>query len=152
MNIYLCGFQGVGKTHHGKRLARTLFMPFHDVDEEILLLHPAPSIRALHQQIGEHEFRKIEEKIVETLSRKQNCLIALGGGSLESKASQDHVLKTGKLYYLYKPLEQVRPKSIPHYIQEPFETFFTRRHTIFSTLAHHTIQVAHDWQAASHKK
>jgi len=141
MNIYLCGFQGVGKTYQGKRLARALLMPFHDVDEEILQLYPAPTIRTLHQQIGEQEFRRIEENVVENLSRKQNCLIALGGGSLESKASQGHILKTGKLYYLYKPLEQVRPKHPPQYIQESFETFFIRRHTTFTTLAHYTVNI-----------
>lgn len=141
MNLYLCGFQGAGKTHFGRILSKALQMPFYDVDQELIQQFNSSTIKALYQDMGKETFRKEEEHVVEKLTQKKEAVIALGGGSLESESSQTHIAASGTLFYLYRSLEETRPKIMPAYIEEPFELFFERRHAIFSKLAHHIVEM-----------
>jgi shikimate kinase/3-dehydroquinate synthase len=80
--IVLAGFMGAGKTTVGRALARRLRRPFVDLDREIEHVATA-RIAEIFRQEGEAAFRVREAAAARiALSRTDNPVIALGGGSL----------------------------------------------------------------------
>ena len=77
--IFIVGFTGVGKTTYGRRLAKTLHVPFYDLDEYIEE-QEGITIPEIFTTKGEDEFRIIESKVLEGLLDKQ-AVISCGGGT-----------------------------------------------------------------------
>lgn len=79
LTLVLVGPMGAGKTSVGRRVARTLAVPFIDTDRRIVAEHgPIPE---LFSSRGEDEFRRIEREIVaEVLA--EGGVISLGGGAV----------------------------------------------------------------------
>lgn len=104
--LVFAGFMGAGKSTVGSRVAGVLGWPFVDLDEEIVRTQGA-SISSLFQSIGETAFRELERATLVQTLRRNNIVLALGGGALESSASR--ALLTGDpatlLVYLEAPLE-----------------------------------------------
>ena len=84
-NIVLLGHMGSGKSTIGKSLAKKLSRDFVDTDYEIEK-YTNTKIREIFLNQGENQFREIEENIIkQILNSKEKKVIALGGGSFESK-------------------------------------------------------------------
>ena len=84
-NIVLLGHMGSGKSTIGKSLAKKLSRDFVDTDYEIEK-HTNTKIREIFLNQGENQFREIEENVIKRiLESKEKKVIALGGGSFESK-------------------------------------------------------------------
>ena len=75
---------GVGKTTIGKKLAKSLGLPFIDTDQVFVADHG--SISDFFEQHGEAKFRELEESIVTEVLTK-DAVVATGGGSVLS----DHI-------------------------------------------------------------
>jgi len=91
-NLVLLGMMGVGKTTVGKIVAKKQGMEFIDTDkniEEKCLM----KISEIFKKKGEKFFRSEEEKEVLKSLKKNNCIIALGGGAFINKTIRDNVLK-----------------------------------------------------------
>jgi len=71
---------GVGKSTVGKRLARKLKLKFIDIDR-IIEKKEKKTISEIFQIKGEDYFRKIEKRITLAILKKNNSVIALGGGA-----------------------------------------------------------------------
>ena len=71
---------GVGKSTIGKKLAKKLRLKFIDVDK-IIEKKEKNTIRNIFEKKGEYYFRKIEKKITLQQIKKEESLIALGGGA-----------------------------------------------------------------------
>ncbi len=71
---------GVGKSTIGKRLARKLKRKFVDIDK-IIEIKEKNTIKEIFERKGENYFRKIEKKITLQELKKDNLVIALGGGA-----------------------------------------------------------------------
>ncbi len=80
MKIYLIGFMGCGKSHHGKKLAQILEHDFIDLDHWIVE-KSLMSIPIIFREKGEAYFRQLEAKALRALEGKQNTVIACGGGA-----------------------------------------------------------------------
>ncbi|MEQ8580334.1 MAG: shikimate kinase [Marinoscillum sp.] len=79
--IYLVGMPGSGKSYFGKQLASTVEFPFVDLDHEIEL-QEGREISAIFSEEGEEYFRKIESKMLISLSEKYpGAIISTGGGT-----------------------------------------------------------------------
>jgi shikimate kinase/3-dehydroquinate synthase len=84
-HLALIGFMGAGKTTLGRELARLTHRPFVDTDEEIeRRFGPIPELF----ELGEPEFRRIEEQVVAEALVGPPSVIALGGGAVLSKATE----------------------------------------------------------------
>ena len=91
-NIVLVGHMGAGKTTVGRKLSEKIDYHFIDTDEEIIK-QINMTISDFFQIKGEKEFRQLEEKIIYTiLNRNKKSIIALGGGSFESKKIRTNIL------------------------------------------------------------
>lgn len=110
-NIVLTGMPGSGKTTVGKRLAAEWHRPFYDTDAEIVR-QAGKSIPALFEEIGEEGFRIIESKIIRNLANTvTGAVIATGGGAILRDDNIRALRRTGRLYFLNRPLERITPTS-----------------------------------------
>ena len=71
---------GVGKSTVGKKLAWKLKLKLVDVDR-IIEIKEKSTIKEIFKNKGEHYFRKIEKKIIFEELKKNNLVMALGGGA-----------------------------------------------------------------------
>jgi len=79
MNIVLTGPMGVGKSTVGIRVAKILGWEFSDTDQ-ILVQRTGHSINEIFAKEGERRFRTLESNIIKEVSKKDNTVIATGGG------------------------------------------------------------------------
>ncbi|MCX6501209.1 MAG: shikimate kinase [Microbacterium sp.] len=85
-SLVLVGPMGAGKTSIGRRVARTLGVPFVDTDAAIVRAHgPIPD---LFRHEGEARFRAIErETVAQALA--EPGVISLGGGAVLDERTRD---------------------------------------------------------------
>ena len=81
MNVILIGYRATGKTSVGRCLAETFGFSFHDTDEEIVK-ETGSTIRELVAMGGWDLFRRDEKAVVASLSKKDRCVLSLGGGAV----------------------------------------------------------------------
>jgi shikimate kinase len=104
--IYLTGFMGSGKSTIGPILANTLGFSFVDIDKEIEH-ETGKKITEIFSDLGEEFFREVERSILRQLSRREGCVIALGGGTITNDVNLEIVKTTGTLIYLKVNVEQI---------------------------------------------
>jgi shikimate kinase/3-dehydroquinate synthase len=93
-SVVLVGMMGSGKSSVGRRLARTLGLPFADADVEIE--HAAgmsiPEIFAKH---GEPEFRVGEKRVIARLLAEGSKVLATGGGAFMAEDTRSGIAASG---------------------------------------------------------
>ena len=99
-NIIITGFMGTGKSIVAEELARKLKMEFIDMDQIIEEVQ-GMSISDIFDRYGEKYFREQENKLVKELSRKENIVIATGGGTLLSSDNTRILSQKGNVICLY---------------------------------------------------
>lgn len=97
--VYLTGFMGTGKSVVGRALAKRLGRTFVDLDAAIEK-KAGCSVAELFKKRGEKTFRRLERAALKTTAKKENLVVALGGGALLDKNNLALVEKTGILVKL----------------------------------------------------
>ena len=90
---------GVGKSTIGKKLAKKLKRKFIDIDE-IIEIKEKNTIKEIFENKGEHYFRKIEKKITLEELKKNNLIIALGGGAFINESIRREVKSSCLSFWL----------------------------------------------------
>ncbi len=80
MRVVLVGYRGSGKTTVGRILSDMLSLDFVDTDS-IIEETVGESISSFVKKNGWQRFREVESEVVEKLSKKDNLVIASGGGT-----------------------------------------------------------------------
>jgi shikimate kinase len=94
--IVLIGPMGVGKTTVGRKLAKSLKLPFQDTDAIIVRDHgPIP---AIFETLGESAFRKYEESAIQE-AISVSGVVATGGGAVLSDLNRKN-LRAATVVYL----------------------------------------------------
>ena len=91
-NLVLLGMMAVGKTTLAKIVAKKQKLEFIDIDKNIEKKN-SMKISEIFDKKGEAFFRIEEEKEVLKSLKKNNCVIALGGGAFMNKTIREDVLK-----------------------------------------------------------
>jgi shikimate kinase len=91
-NLVLLGMMAVGKTTLGKMVAKNHNLEFVDTDS-IIENKNLMTINEIFEKKGEKFFRIEEKKEVLKSLKKNNCVIALGGGAFINKTRRETVLK-----------------------------------------------------------
>jgi XRE family transcriptional regulator, aerobic/anaerobic benzoate catabolism transcriptional regulator len=78
-HISLVGMRGAGKTTVGTILARSLKVPFYELDA-LIVKDTGLSLREIFDLEGENYYRAVEERILERVLKKTPGVIAAGGG------------------------------------------------------------------------
>jgi shikimate kinase len=104
-NVFLVGPMGVGKTTIGRVLADHLGLEFFDSDREIEESTGA-DIPWIFDVEGESGFRVRETRMIDHLSRKQNIVLATGGGVVLAKENRQRLEERGVVVYLRATISQ----------------------------------------------
>jgi len=135
---------GVGKSTLGKIVAKKLNLEFVDTDtkiEEKYLM----KINAIFKKKGEKFFRLEEEKEVLKSLKKNNCVIALGGGAFINKTIRNNILKNDVSIWLDSDLEilnertkwnKKRPLLNEENIEKKIKTLHDKRRNIYKLAKH----------------
>ena len=91
-NLVLLRMMAVGKTTLAKIVAKKQKLEFIDIDKNIEKKN-SMKISEIFDEKGEAFFRIEEEKEVLKSLKKNNCVIALGGGAFINKTIREDVLK-----------------------------------------------------------
>ena len=91
-NLVLLGMMAVGKTTLGKIVAKKQELEFIDIDANVEKKN-LMTINEIFKKEGEKFFRIEEEKEVLKYLKKNNCVIALGGGAFMNKTIRENILK-----------------------------------------------------------
>ena len=98
-NIFLVGMMGAGKTTVGKLLAQKLGKTFIDSDEEIQH-RTGVTIPHIFDVEGEAGFRQREASVIQDLVKRDNLVLATGGGAVLSEQNRDALHDNGFVVYL----------------------------------------------------
>ena len=99
VNIFLVGLMGAGKTTVGKLLAKRFNKSFFDTDHEIER-RTGVNIPVIFEIEGEAGFRAREHVILQDLAKRNNIVLATGGGVVLSKANRETLAQNGTVIYL----------------------------------------------------
>lgn len=79
--IVLVGYMGSGKTEIGKLLAKSIALPFFDLDF-LIEKELQKTVSEIFLEKGEIYFRKIEhELLIQQIQKKESFVLSLGGGA-----------------------------------------------------------------------
>lgn len=110
---------GAGKSTVGARLARELGWIFVDLDAEIVRAEQK-SIAEIFETAGEAEFRELEHRALAAALQRDEIVLALGGGAMETTGSRQ--LLTGDagtlLLYLEAPFDVLIARCEEQYSQQ----------------------------------
>ena len=106
MRIFLIGFMGCGKTTLGKKLAKHLNYNFIDLYSYIEKT-TNKTITEIFENIGEKKFRIVEKESLMEVCKKDNLVIATGGGTPCFFDNMQKILDSGKAIYLKMEIEDL---------------------------------------------
>ena len=98
-NLVLTGMMGVGKSTIGKKLAKKLKLKFIDTDQ-IIEVKEKSTIKEIFENNTENYFRKVEKKITLEVLKKNNLVIALGGGAFMDALIRKKIKDTSISFWL----------------------------------------------------
>ena len=99
MNIVLIGNRGSGKSSVGRRLADRLKMTFVDTDDLIEERQGVP-ITDIVKFRGWGHFRRLENNVIEEISKKDHLVIAPGGGAVLDADNVKALRRNGTIVWL----------------------------------------------------
>ena len=101
---------GAGKTTVGNRLARALGFQFFDSDREIVE-NTGAEISLIFDIEGETSFRVREKKMVDSLTKINDSIIATGGGAILDSDSRQKLQSRGFVVYLKSSIETLAERT-----------------------------------------
>ena len=98
-NIVFLGMMGSGKSSLGSLISKKLNLDFYDTDN-IIEKKTGMKIAKIFKEKGEFFFRRVEEKISLEILKKDNIVIALGGGAFINRVIKNEVLENHLSFWL----------------------------------------------------
>jgi shikimate kinase len=134
MKVILIGYRATGKSTVGLLLSQKLKIPFVDTD---LLIEEAAGlpIKELVAQEGWEIFREKENAVIASLSKKNNCVIATGGGAILAEQNRVLLKNMGVLVYLKTSLHDVIERLKRDAKSEQIRPQFTSDNLVAETVA-----------------
>lgn len=103
--IFLVGPMGAGKTTVGRRLAERLGFAFVDSDRHIEE-RTGVDIPRIFEIEGESGFRAREAAAIDDLTRRDDTVLATGGGAILDPQNREHLHERGVVIYLTASVER----------------------------------------------
>ena len=133
-NIVLVGMPGCGKTTVGRELARLSGKPLVDLDEEIVRRAGKP-IPEIFRSEGEGAFRDLESQVLADACAQGGQIIATGGGVVLRKENRIAMRRTGRVYFLRRPLSQLPTDGRPLSQRGDLAEMFRLREPLYQAVA-----------------
>jgi shikimate kinase/3-dehydroquinate synthase len=103
-HIFLYGPPGTGKSTIGKLIARSLKLPFIDLDR-VIESNAGMSIPEIMEGQGEPAFRDLETAALKNLASENESVVAVGGGALLREENRTFAESHGKVVLLMSDVE-----------------------------------------------
>jgi shikimate kinase len=120
--IVLIGFMGAGKSTIGPLLAHSLGWDFVDADTAIES-RAGKTVAEIFAQQSEAAFRALEAETIREHTRRQNLVLALGGGAVETEPTRELLasLHHTCVIFLDAPLDVLVDRCLaqPHAAERP---------------------------------
>ena len=104
-NVFLVGPMGSGKTAVGRQLARDVGLEFIDSDAEIER-RTGVDITFIFEKEGEARFREREKAVIADLTRREQVVLATGGGAILDPDNRRCLASNGIVVYLKTTVKQ----------------------------------------------
>ena len=101
---------GVGKSTIGRSLSKKLNMRFVDLDK-LIEKKESMKIKNIFEKKGERYFRAIEKKIALLNLKRENSVVALGGGAFIDPYVRKEILKNCISFWLDVKIENILNRS-----------------------------------------
>lgn len=102
--VALVGMMGAGKSALGRRLAKRLNVPFHDVDSEIERAAGC-TISEIFERYGEPAFRDGERRVVARLLTEAPHILATGGGAFIDPETRERMTQNAVSVWIKAPID-----------------------------------------------
>jgi shikimate kinase len=159
MKIYLVGLPGSGKSLLGRKLSKSINLPFIDLDAE-LEKHEGLKVAKIFAGKGQDYFRTLEADMLRKLSDEKEFVMATGGGAPCFHNNMEFINQTGTSIFLNTPIATIASRISPKekktrplledvpddQLEQKLEELLKRRLTYYQQ-AHFTIDggTATDW-------
>ena len=110
MNIVLTGMPRSGKSTVARHLAKRTGRPYFDSDK-IITERTGLTSSEIFDKYGEEYFRDLETGVIKELSAMTGVIISTGGGAVLRKENIDTLKLNGKIFFLDRPLNELKPDS-----------------------------------------
>ena len=146
-NLIIIGPPGAGKSSVGRQLGKVMQIPFSDTDK-IIEERTGKKIAEIFLEDGEPIFRKIEREVVLEEIAKEECILALGGGSiLDAEVDKELSRLKSRVIYLEVSISNAAPrvgfnKDRPLLAVNPRQQWMAlmeKRRPIYERLAGHKV-------------
>lgn len=97
--VFLAGFMGSGKSTIGPIVANTLGWSFFDLDR-VIESKIGKKIVDIFAEKGEAGFRLLEREVLREITKGENVIISLGGGTIADQKNINFMKKKGKIIFL----------------------------------------------------
>lgn len=131
-----------GKSTLGPILANTIGFDFVDVDKEVEK-NINKKVNEIFNEYGEKFFRDLEKETIQLISVKNNVVVSLGGGAINSDENLSIIKKSGILIFLNATPESIyqrlkfkkdRPAFLFEGVENPSkEMFLSKINYLFET-------------------
>ncbi len=109
-NYFLVGLMGAGKTTVGRQLARLTGKTFYDSDHEIEA-RTGVRIPLIFEIEGEERFREREKAVIAELARRDDIVLATGGGAVLDPANRAALRAHGTVIYLRASIDDLLART-----------------------------------------
>lgn len=149
--VFLIGPMGAGKSTIGRHLAELLHKQYLDSDLEIERRTGA-SVSLIFEIEGEDGFRRREAVVIDELTRKDNLVLATGGGAILIDENRRALRSRGVVVYLHAPIDALvkrthrdrnRPLLRSADRQQTLEEIVLAREPIYRETAHMVVDTEH---------
>lgn len=144
-NIVLIGMMASGKTTCGRILAEKLGRTLVDTDGEIIA-REGRSIADIFTLYGEACFRTLETEVACSLARRQDLIVACGGGLPLRHSAIAPLRESGTVFFLARDpgacydSESMAGRPLAQEGREAFIARFHQREPLYRASAHHIIE------------
>lgn len=140
-NIYLIGMMGCGKSTCAAALGRALGRPVLDTDQAIEAAEGC-SISGIFSTRGEAAFRRLETQLCRKLARREDLIVATGGGLPLRNENRELLRQSGQVIFLNRSPEEIfdtgdmSRRPLGQEGREAFLARFSQRLPLYRACAH----------------